>query len=356
MKNKKFMAVLFAIIAVLGFGLLFNLRPETILSLYNFRGTVLIEQNGETVLRAARGMACDAQNIEHTVYSSFHVASITKQITGAAILLLELDGKLNTSDTLDNFFEGHEYLSEVTVAHLLAMKGGFRSFTQWLMGLLDDEEEFEKILSLTYADIEDFIFVNWLGAPQTQPIYCNSDYWLLGRIIEQVSGTTYAEFVTSRIFEPIGMANSGFHGIHTSTAPHGNPDIYFRGINMVDAHNWPPSIPYSTGGIISTIDDLNLWLDAYFGGKLFPVYLLDDIVLAGNYNYGWSFTSDPVWMHPGEMFGFNTHILYDRASSTRIIILSNQRRGAPIGMVRALSLLTLGGLYGGLHWAPGLGM
>ncbi|MCL2527676.1 MAG: beta-lactamase family protein [Defluviitaleaceae bacterium] len=317
---------------------------DTMLTSRNFRGTALLVRDGETILRAAYGMACDVQGIENTVYSRFHIASVTKNFTGAAIMLLELEGKLSPSDTLDNFFEGADGLENVTIAHLLAMQGGFYDITAWMF----ERPEFwevEYALDMTIEELEAYVMENaWHGTPRSQSSYCNTDYWLLGRIIEKASGMPYEEFIASRLFKPAGMVNSGFSGIDESVAPHGIPSLYADGENLFNPNNWPFFFAYSTGGLISTIDDLNLWLDAYFSGDLFPAHLLDNIQ-TGVYNYGWLFESDTIWHHSGRMPGFSSHIIYDRSSSTRIILLSNNWIGAASvnnNLVRAISDVVLG--------------
>ena len=320
---------------------------NTILTDRNFRGAALVVRDNEVILRAAHGMACDVQGIQNTIYAPFHIASLTKNFTGAAILLLEQDGKLCTSNSLDNFFPGIDSLENVTIAHLLAMQGGFNDVTLWMFQnpRLTDVEE---ALAISMAELEAYIFEHyWTGAPQTRSIYCNTDYWLLGRIIEQASGMPYEEFVASRLFTPAGMRNSGFSGIDESVTPHGLPAFYVGGQNFFDPNNWPFFFAYSTGGLISTVDDLNLWLDAYFGGTLFPEYLLDT-VQAGDYNYGWMFVGDSIWYHLGEVAGFASHMIYDRNSSTRIILLSNEARGANATLARAVSDAVLGVPVGGL--------
>jgi len=324
---------------------------DTILIQNNFRGVALVMKNGDTVLRAAYSRACDIQDIDNTVYSPFRLASISKQFTGAAILLLELEGKLDTMDTLDNFFTGHESLSYVTIAHLLAMKGGFYDYSN-LFFELAASGEVDNVLSISAAEIESHIISNWGGTLLSQPRYCNSAYWLLGRIIEQVSGMAYEEFMKSRVFTPIDMKNSGFSGIHESVMPHGFPIFYVDGQNIMDVTIWPFIFTYSTGGLISTIDDLNMWLDAYFGGRLFPQYLLDGI-LVGDYNYGWAFANNAIWHHSGNQLGFRTHIIYDRESSTRVILLSNEDRVEFENLVRDVSNAVFGVPIGGLGIATG---
>jgi len=258
---------------------------DEILSNYNFRGVALVIKDGETILRAAYSMACDIQGIENTVYLPFHLASISKHFTGAAILLLEQEGKLDTSYTLDKFFDGNEGLSRVTIAHLLAMRGGFLDYSNWMLSMLEDGE-FEKVLSLSIEDIEAHIISTWRGTPQHIPFYCNSDYWLLGRIIHQVTGMPYEEFISSRLFTPVGMYNSGFNGIHESVMPHNIPAIYFDGQNMMAASNWPFHFTYSTGGLISTIDDLNIWLEPILAASFslnicLMTLCLTDTIMAG---------------------------------------------------------------------------
>jgi len=315
---------------------------DAILSGRNFQGAVLVQRDGEVILRAAYGMACNTQGIPMTVYSPFHIASVTKNFTGAAILLLEHGGLLDTSDTLDLFFTGPKGLSSVSIAHLLAMRGGFYDFTSWIY-TQPNPAYFEEAWAMNIDDIEAYITENyWRGAPQERPFYCNTDYWLLGRIIEQASGMPYEEFVASRLFYPADMTNSGFSGIDESVRPLGLPSIYVDGIDLLNPCNWPFFGPYSTGGLISTIDDINLWLDAYFGGMLFPMYLLDSVQV-GVYNYGWMFVGDDIWHHAGGgMPGFSSHIIYDRGTSTRIILLSNHWRGVNASLVRAVTDAVLG--------------
>ena len=318
------------------------MQLDSIFTNRNYMGAVLVQRDGEIIHRAAYGMADIAQGIPNTVYSPFHIASVTKNFTGAAILLLEHEGLLDTSDTLDNFFTGPEVLGAVTVAHLLSMQGGFYDFTSWIYSQ-PDPAYFDEAWSMTLEDIEAYIMEHYTrGAPQERPFYCNTDYWLLGRIIEKASGMPYEEFVASRLFHPAGMVNSGFSGIDASVRPHGIPSLYVEGVNLLDPCNWPFIGPYSTGGLISTIDDLNLWLDAYFGGELFPMYMLDGVQV-GVYNYGWMFVGDTIWHHAGNgMPGFSSHIIYDRDTSTRIILLSNHWRGANASLVRAVTDAVLG--------------
>jgi len=267
----------------------------------DFSGTVLVEQGGEIILRKAYGLADVENNIENSIDTAFYIGSTTKQITGAAILALEADGKLDTSDTLDVFFleYGIDNLKNITVANLLAMGGGFG-------GVPHREME-----AVTSKDVEVSVIHNWSSDNHG---YSNSDYWLLGRIIERVSGMTYEEYIWTRLFEPAGMTNSGFGDTHKSALAYsGSGDVFPRS---------PFTVPYSSGGIVSSVDDLSLWMDAYFGGKLFPETMLERVT--GGYNYGWYLNHNPIWHHSGSILGFSTYLIYDRYSDTKIILLSNR--------------------------------
>ena len=293
----------------------------------NFTGTILVRRGEEVLLGEAFGMAHPARGIYNSFDTQFHIASITKQFTGAAVLLLEIDGKLNRTDTLDNFFTGHDNLSDVTVEHLLTMRGGFAADTNdmWehIQSLLEASYTIDDILALSAQDFEQFFISRWDGEVREFSGYFNGDYWLLGRIVEIASGMSFEDFVTERIFTPAGMENSGFGGSSETAEPLFINSLYVEGINIMDIRNLPFSFAFSTGGMVSTVNDLNLWLDAFFGGKLFPGYLIDEI-RTGRYNYGWTFRGSSTWSHDGYITGFNSYLIYDRDSDIRITVLTNR--------------------------------
>ena len=317
----------------------------------NFSGVVLISRGGEIVLREAYGMANRVQNIENTVYTPFHIASITKQMTGAAIITLIEDGYLDLNNTLDMFFPEHENLDSLTLAHLLTMSAGFHEYTPTYIGYvlnrIDEmmgepiprgrHRDMDRILisemswtpyaieimeSLTIEDLEAYILSRPNDAAVGRFSYSNSDYILLGRIIDLVSGMAYEEYVKSRLFAPVRMLNSGFLNSEFEGLPARAYGHCRNGYALIPA---PFVLFYSTGGAVSTVDDLSLWLDAYFGGSLFDESMLDQVFTGENtYNKGWFFIDSSIWVHPGAISGFNTMIIYERDSDTKIIMLSNE--------------------------------
>ena len=235
------------------------------LSKNDYWGTALVVKENDILLRKAYGMADAELNIENTIGTPFYIASVTKQFAGAAILTLEAENKLSPEDTLDKFFSGYSGLENVTVADLLTMKGGFGDRWDYIIELIVAGED-ELIKSLTAKEIETYILTNWGGRKLDSPRYSNSDYYLLGRIVEQVSRMTFEEYVKERLFMPAGMTNSGFAGTFETAMPHNDDKEFFGGSDLMQ---YPFSVTYSSGGIISTVDDLNLWLDAYLAASCF---------------------------------------------------------------------------------------
>ena len=122
------------------------------------------------------------------------------------------------------------------------------------------------------------------------------------------------------------MKNSGFIGFAASAMP----DINYKDKQLGERDIFlsvPFAAIYSECGIISTVDDLNLWLDAYFGGRLFPESMLEKVYGSGTYNYGWKFSEKEVWSYSGALHGFRFFIVYDHELNTKIIQLYNYSPG-----------------------------
>ena len=234
-----------------------------------FSGAVLVVQGGNVIIGEAFGITNFESKSPNTLDASFSIRYITQIFTGAAVLFLELDGKLDTKDTLDNFFDGHHNLRYITVGHLLSMSGRFGGYTPHLRTFVYEPD---KIREMTVLDLEPYVIEHWRGGALDCP-YASMDFWLLGRIIEQVSGISYEEFIRTRIFEPAGMKNSGFIGTHEMAMPLQIPIRYQdTWENIMNSEKFPFFLYYSMMGIVSSANDLNLWLSAFFDGELFAKY------------------------------------------------------------------------------------
>ena len=171
--------------------------------------TVAVYQDGKTVLSRAYGMANLDHDVRLTPSSIFHVASVSKQFTAAAILLLAQDGKLTLDDDIrKHVSELPDFGKKITIRHLIHHTSGIRD--QWsLLGfagwrysrdLITDDD----VLALLSRQRE----LNF--TPGERHLYSNSGYTLLAVIVSRVSGKPFREFTEERIFKPLGMANTHF--------------------------------------------------------------------------------------------------------------------------------------------------
>src|SRR5208283_4739801 len=158
--------------------------------------------------------------------------SITKQFTAAAILKLQEEGKLSVNDKLTKYFPEFPRGDEVTLEHLLTHTSGIHSFAskpQFLEMVKSPVKEEDLVRSIE-KDPYDF-------APGKKYQYNNSGFFLLGCIIEKVSGHSYGDFLRENFFEPLGMTNTGVHqaGVELQHEARG---YEFAGTEFTNASNW----------------------------------------------------------------------------------------------------------------------
>lgn len=295
--------------------------------------TVIVVKNGKTLLRKAYGAADLTTKTPLTPGTVLRLGSITKQFTAVAILMLADEGKLALNDPITRFFPDYPTQGKViTIEHLLTHTSGIVSYTgkpgyvstmgkdftvaQMIDGFRNDPLEFE---------------------PGTQFRYNNSGYFLLGAIIERVSGTSYASFLEQRIFTPLGMKDTAYEGVERSNAPRA---IGYSAQEKGFAPAQPLSMsqPYAAGALVSTVDDLAKWDAAIASGKLlkaaswklaFTPYKLNPEKSTG-YGYGWgvgTLQGAPVVEHGGGINGFRTHALRLPEQKIFVAVLSNADSG-----------------------------
>ena len=226
-----------------------------------------VSQDGKLVYQRGYGMS----NLEHAIaitpQSIFHVASISKQFTAFAILLLEQDGKLSVTDDVRKYVpELPSYGHPITIDHLLHHTSGLRD--QWsLLGLADWRDDD----LITEADVMRVVTrqkaLNF--EPGEEYLYSNTGFTLLAVIVKRVSGQSLRAFADERIFKPLGMTHTHFHDDHTMIVP-GRTQAY----GPRPGGDWKISIPvfdtYGATSLFTTVGDLLRWEqnfgDATVGG------------------------------------------------------------------------------------------
>lgn len=227
-----------------------------------FAGTVLVEINGEKAISKGYGFRNINQKLKNTPDTIFDIGSITKQFTAAAILKLEMQGKLNTDDKISVYFNNvPEDKSQITIHQLLRHSAGFPSVVGGDYDKISESEFIEKVLK-TPLKFESGIRFS----------YSNVGYSLLAIIIEKVSGESYEQFLYKNLWKPSNMESTGYKrpAFDNDLIATGYKDG--KGWGKPNDKEWDKDAPYwhlkGNGGILSTTEDLYKWNLALLSDKI----------------------------------------------------------------------------------------
>ena len=298
----------------------------------DFSGVALVARRGQVLYQRAFGFANREWSIPNDLDTRFEIGSMTKQFTAMLILQMVNQGKIRLDGHLSEYlpYYRHDTGAQITISELLSHTSGVPSFTS-LPGFLDGPE------SRSHYAVEEFAKKYCSGnlefVPGTKFDYSNSGYFLLGAILEQVSGESYEHLLEQRIFGPLDMKNSGY--THTEALiPHRAAGYERTSSGFQNARFYDMSIPFSAGALYSTVGDLFLWDQALYGEQLLPAKLRDLMFKPNleDYGYGWvmlvpasgtPYAGDSIPMHGGAIFGFQS--LIQRLINHRelIVLLDN---------------------------------
>ena len=308
-------------------------RIDTVISPY-FKpdapgAAVIVTQGGKTLLRKAYGMADVSKATPLTPDTAMRLGSITKQFTAVAILMLLDDGKLALDDDITKFLPDYPTRGKrITIEHLLTHTSGIVSYTS--KAEFDRSEGRDKSVSEMIGMFKDDPLE---FEPGTRWAYNNSGYFLLGAVIEKLSGQTYATFLEERIFKPLDMRHSAYEGQERTPGPRALG--YTKGwFGATLAKPISMTQPYAAGALVSTVDDLARWDAAITAGKLLKPATWQkahaSAVLADgkptNYGYGWQvgkLRGVPMVAHDGGINGFSTSALRLPQQQVYVAVLSN---------------------------------
>jgi CubicO group peptidase (beta-lactamase class C family) len=307
-----------------------------------FMGTVLVVDGDEVLLDRGYGMADLGWGNANAPDVKFHLGSVTKQFTAALVLLLQEDGKLNIDDLVSKYLpDTPKTWEKITLAELLGHTSGIPNFTdlkefgEWRMNPRTADEEI-KFFRDKPLDFE----------PGSKFAYSNSNFEVLGAVIERVSGKKYVDMLQERIFTPLGMKDSGLDT--DELILHRRATGYMPGKDgLVLARSESMTVPWAAGSMYSTTGDLLKWEHGLFGGKLLKADSLKRMTTPGKGNYGLGvFIRDKdgvkVVDHGGGIEGFNTHLAYVPEKRIAVVVLGNVNGGAPGQMGGQLMDVVLG--------------
>jgi CubicO group peptidase (beta-lactamase class C family) len=229
-------------------------------------GAIGIIQNGEMLYSKGYGAANLEYNVPNTSQTAFSIASTSKQFTAACIVLLSQQGKLDLNQSLYSIYPDFpEYAKTISIKNLLHHTSGLRDYPQlaYLSGLRpNDYYNDDDIIKWVISQKE-------LNFPAGEEyLYCNSGYWLLGQIVQKVSGLSLAEFAQQEMFEPLGMSNTHFHD---DSARIINNRATGYGLNRSGAYvNFISTQEnVGAGGMYTTVEDIKKWDDEFYNQNIF---------------------------------------------------------------------------------------
>lgn len=313
-------------------------KIDQLISKYNeyryFNGSALVADNFDVVIKKGYGLANMEWNIPNQPDTKFRLGSITKQFTSMLIMQLVEKGKIKLDGKLIEYLPYYrkDTGDKITIEMLLTHTSGIPSYT--------DQPEFAKEVGRKFYKPDDFIKNYCSGDLQFEPgtkwVYNNSGYFILGAIIEHITGMTYEEALTKNILEPLGLKETGYDNsdpiIEKRAAGYEKTASGFRNSSFLDM-----SLPYAAGSLYSTVENLYKWDKTLQTEKLITKKYLDKIfdksfLIGGTAYYGYGWTIDKkidgmdtlkVITHGGGINGFSTINYMIPARGQYVILFCN---------------------------------
>lgn len=289
-----------------------------------FNGVVLVARNDSILLAKGYGWRDYEHRILHDTNSVFRIGSTTKPFTSTIILYLREKGKLKLTDNLDKYFPAYKNGYPVTIKNLLTHTSGIIEYS-------NQDNFFETVAYKPYTqkDFWNYIKDEPLAfQPGTEYSYSNSNYFILGYLIEKVTGKTYEQNVRDIIFSKAGMTHSGFDwkNLHSQYKTVGY-DILNDSV-QAPARETDSSAAYAAGGIYTTAGDLYRFHQALIANRIVSQRSQEEAYTAfqDDYGYGWFIRNWPKGKlvgHKGGIMGFNSLFTRGLQDNSCIIALSN---------------------------------
>jgi len=310
--------------------------------------SVVVIHDGEVAYMHSYGLADVEKHTRSTPNTDYRLASLTKQFTATAIMLLVQDGKLRYDDRVIDILPGFPpYGRDITVRHLLTHTSGLWAYEDFVPDTATVQVKDRDVLALiSRADSTYF-------PPGSDFRYSNSGYAVLALIVERVSGETFARFLHDRIFAPLGMNGSVAYEKGISTVPNRAYGYTERGGSFVRTDQSSTSAVLGDGGIYASVADLVRWDHALEGHTLVSAaarrlswtpFVLSDGEPT-HYGFGWFVDTDrgrTRLTHNGETRGFTNAIIRYPDERLSVIVLTNLSNSAPWDAAQKIADVWLG--------------
>lgn len=293
-----------------------------------FNGTILVSKNNEVIYRKAFGYANLETNEELNPESAFYLASVSKQFTTMAVMILKEQNQLTYEDKLSDYFpEFPHYADEVTIRHMMTHTSGIPDH-YGLDAYKPDLKNSDVLELLVKQDTLDF-------KPGDKYSYSNGGYVLLSMIVEKASGIPFHKFMETNIFEPLEMES-------TLVFDESKPTVKNRAIGYNSAGDLDDYEILTTGagGMYSTVDDLFLWDQALYTEKLTSQATLNEAFKTtrlndgeySDYGFGWGVNEEEnTVQHSGGLNGYRTFLKRYLERNDSYMLLTNNGDAIAMG-------------------------
>ena len=326
-------------------------KADELVKASGIHGSVLIAKGGKVILAKGYGRANIELDVPNKPETKFRLGSITKQFTATAILQLQERGRLKVTDLISKYLpDTPAAWSKITIHHLLTHTSGIHSYTddksykQHMREVAGPPAEFIKRVYSLPLDFE----------PGTKFHYDNSGFFLLGVIIERVSGMKYEDYLRKNIFDPLEMNDSGYDWPETILQNRAQGYSKTKDGKEHNAEFLDMGQPYAAGSLYSTVLDLYKWDRALYTTKVLSRESIEAAFTGHGlemgpgiqYGYGWGVAQihgHKAVGHGGGINGFSTVIWRAIEEDAVAIVLTNQEDGNLTGKVgQDLLLLLIG--------------
>lgn len=326
-------------------------RIDTLLASYHdyglFNGNVLVADGGEIVYEKSFGPANRSWDVPHAADTRFRIGSITKQFTAALVLQLVEEGAVELDAPITRYLPDYPAMQgdSVTVHHLLTHTSGIPSYTSLPNFLELTRDPYAPDSFLTVFSGLDLEF-----EPGTQYRYSNSGYFILGVLVEHVTGLPYADALRRRLLDPLGLDDTGYETNAAIVKKMARG--YFKTVGGYErAPYLDTSVPYAAGMLYATARDLYDWNRALHSGQVFEdAETLERMTtpFLDGYAYGLTVSDQPLGedsvrtiAHGGGIFGFTAMLRYMPDEGRTVVVLDNTAQDAP-AVADALTRLLYG--------------
>jgi CubicO group peptidase (beta-lactamase class C family) len=284
--------------------------------------------------------------VPNTPETKFRLGSITKQFTAAAVLVLQQQGKLRVDDRVKrHLLDAPKAWDEITIRHLLTHTSGIPNFTGFpeYLRTLSTRVTLKELIARFRDRPLDF-------APGEKFRYSNSGYVVLGQVVENAAGQSYASFLKAAVFGPLEMKDSGYDVAETILKHRASGYTRRLGIILGNCDYVDMSIPHAAGALYSTPLDLLRWDQALYGDRLLSAASREAMFtpFRDDYAFGWGVDTKfgrKRQLHGGGINGFVTMIERFPEERLLVVVLCNDE-GSPAGPVaHDLAAMALGRKY-----------